>query len=76
MRDMAHRAGPDLLRRRLEVLGWTQAELASRLGVTPGPVSRWLSGERAPTLEMALRIARVAGVPVEAWEVAGTGTDG
>ena len=30
----------------LKRLGWTQTEAASRLGVTQGAVSRWVSGDR------------------------------
>lgn len=84
-RGMAKRLhGAELLRKRLRELGWTQAELAERIGATAGPVSRWLSGERDPSLEMACRIQQETGVPVEAWRSSGkwkaapprTGTDG
>jgi transcriptional regulator with XRE-family HTH domain len=30
----------------LKLKGWSQGELARRLEVTPGAVSRWLNGER------------------------------
>jgi transcriptional regulator with XRE-family HTH domain len=43
--------------------------LAEAIGVDPGTglVSRWVSGERTPTLEMACRICEAIGLPVEAW---------
>lgn len=69
--------GPDLLRARIDVLGWSQSEFARRLGVTTGVVSRWLSGERGPKLGMAIRVQRLVGIPVEAWvpiEPRATGT--
>lgn len=70
-------SGPDLLRARLSVLGWTQEELASRVGVTPPAVSRVLSGQTTPSLSLAWKLQRETGVPVEAWLVErGTGTDG
>lgn len=44
--------------------GWTQAELAVRLGVTRAAVSYWESGHRAPTDARKLKIARVFRVSV------------
>jgi putative transcriptional regulator len=43
----------------------TQAELADRLGVTRQTVIAVEQGKYSPTLEMAFRIARVFGVPLE-----------
>lgn len=65
-------SGAALLRSRLLALGWTQADLAERIGVTPAAVSRWLSEERDPELEMAFRICAATGVPVESWRRTGT----
>jgi transcriptional regulator with XRE-family HTH domain len=33
----------------MKLRGWTQAELARRLEITEGAVSRWLTGENPPT---------------------------
>jgi transcriptional regulator with XRE-family HTH domain len=58
----------DRLRARIDELGWTQNDLADRLGVSAGVVSRWLSGERTPSLEMAFRIQNSeVGIAADAW---------
>ncbi|MET8851738.1 helix-turn-helix transcriptional regulator [Amycolatopsis sp. NPDC004625] len=44
----------------------TQAELATRLGVTRQTVIAIEQGRYSPSLEMAFRIAHVFGVPLEA----------
>ncbi len=56
------------LRARLKKLEWSQLDLATALGVSTAVVSRWLSGERTPSLEMAFRIqnSKIA-IPAEAW---------
>jgi|GEM_PF-4064403 len=56
------------LRARLKKLEWSQLDLATAIGVNPGVVSRWVSGERSPSLEMAFRIqkSKVA-IPAESW---------
>lgn len=43
----------------------TQAELADRIGVTRQTVIAIEQGRYSPTLEMAFRIARVFGVPLD-----------
>ncbi|HEY0918465.1 helix-turn-helix transcriptional regulator [Devosia sp.] len=43
----------------------TQAELAERTGVTRQTIIAIEQGRYSPTLEMAFRIARVFGVPLE-----------
>ncbi|GIG23400.1 transcriptional regulator [Cellulomonas chitinilytica] len=43
----------------------TQAELATRLGVTRQTVIAIEQGRYSPTLEMAFQIARVFGVPLD-----------
>lgn len=45
--------------------GWTQRELAERLGVSPGAVANWEVGTRTPSLETALRLAALFDVAVE-----------
>lgn len=44
----------------------TQAELAERIGVTRQTVIAIEQGRYSPSLEMAFRIARVFGVPLDA----------
>jgi len=43
----------------------TQADLAERIGVTRQTLLAIEQGRYSPTLEMAFRIARVFGVPLE-----------
>jgi len=45
------------LRRALKRLGWTQVELARRLGVDPRTVRKWVLSER-PMSEPASRLVR------------------
>lgn len=49
------------VRSELRRLQWQPADLARRLDVPNGTVSRWLSGGRRPSSESALRIADVLG---------------
>ncbi len=52
----------------------TQAELADRLGVTRQTIIAVEQGKYSPSLEMAFRIARVFGVPLdEVFEYPGEG---
>jgi len=46
------------LRARLDELGWSQTDLAKAIDVSTTVVSRWLSGDRVPSLDMAFRIQR------------------
>jgi transcriptional regulator with XRE-family HTH domain len=56
------------LRSRLREIGWTQLGLAEAVGSSPANVSRWLSGERTPSLAMAFRIQNSeVGIPADAW---------
>ena len=41
------------MKRRLERIGWSQAELARRLGVTPAVVTRWVNEDRVPEYAIA-----------------------
>jgi putative transcriptional regulator len=49
------------IRRRL---GWTQAQAAERLGITQASYSKYETGERTPSLVMAMKISALFGVPV------------
>jgi len=62
---------PTRVTNRLRVLRFehgemTQADLATRLGVTRQTVIAIEQGRYSPSLEMAFQIARVFGVPLEA----------
>jgi putative transcriptional regulator len=50
---------------RFEAGEMTQADLADRLGVTRQTVIAIEQGKYSPSLEMAFRIARVFGVPLD-----------
>jgi putative transcriptional regulator len=45
--------------------GWTQADLAERLGVSRNSVNAIETGRYEPSLTLAMRIARVFGKAVE-----------
>lgn len=45
--------------------GWTQAELAQKLGVSRNSVNAIETGRYEPSLTLAMRIARVFGMSVE-----------
>jgi transcriptional regulator with XRE-family HTH domain len=49
----------------LEATGQTQAQLATKLGKSQAFVSKLLRGLIQPSLDEALRISSVVGVPVE-----------
>ncbi len=53
------------LRRLRTARGWTQAELAERLGVSRNSVNAIETGRYEPSLTLALRIARLFRLPVE-----------
>lgn len=42
-----------------EAMGWTQAELAERLGVSQVSVSRWETGERVPRRPVLLLLESI-----------------
>ncbi len=58
------------MKNRLKVLraerGWSQAELAERLGIARQSVNAIENGKADPSLPLGLRIARLFGQPVEA----------
>jgi len=49
---------------RLEVLGITQAELATRAGITPADVSRYKAGKQKPAIDNIERLADALGTDV------------
>ena len=46
-------------------LGWSQAELARRLNISPSAVGMYEQGRREPSADMLVAIARVLGVSTE-----------
>lgn len=76
--------GAQLLAAALEQRGWSQTRLKNELGTTQA-VSNWLYGDRRPSLEWAVKLRDLLGIPVEAWNqpandvesaLAATGTEG
>lgn len=56
----------------LKLSGITQSELARRVGVQPPQISRIISGERPPTVDMLISISDALGRPrAEVFRVAG-----
>lgn len=62
-----HVTAIERLKARLEEKGWSQSRLGEEIDASAAVVSRWLSGDRSPSLEMACRIESVLGIPVEVW---------
>ena len=59
--------GTTALREELARRGWTQADLARRLGVNSGVVANWLSGSRNPKIKWALELEMLLGLDVRLW---------
>jgi len=55
----------NVLRAQREAAGLTQADLASRIGVTRQTLIAIEQGRYSPTLELAFQIARVLGVRLD-----------
>ena len=49
----------------LESVNMTQTELAKRIGTTNVTISRYISGERKPRIEIVVEIAKAFGVSVD-----------
>lgn len=65
------------LEARLRELGLSRTDLCARLKISSSALSRWISGERLPSLELAFRLEKELGFPAESWLVTPrTGTDG
>lgn len=80
-----HTAGRRDLLKALARKGWSQQDLCRKLGVEPGIVSRWVTGDRTPSLESAIELERVLGIKPKRWiqivppdedNAGATGTDG
>lgn len=60
--------GPALLAAAMEREGLRNADLERDLGIEGnGLVTRWLKGQRRPGLDLAVKIERRLGIPVESW---------
>ena len=59
--------GGELLAAVLEERALSRSTLCTKLDINESAVSRWISGERTPSLEMAHRLERELGIPTEAW---------
>ncbi len=53
------------VRARREARGWSQGDLAERLGVSRQTVNAIETGKYDPSLPLAFRIARLFGEPIE-----------
>lgn len=53
------------LRAFLDASGQSQAEFAAQIGLSQGYLSRLIRGLQQPPLDLALRIAQAARIPVE-----------
>ena len=60
-------SAPQLLRDWIRRREYTQNEAAEFLGFMPEELSMYLNGRRRPTLEKAVTIERLAGIPASAW---------
>lgn len=75
-------SGAEQLRDWMQRRGFNQAETARAFGWTVSFVSMLMNEHRLPSLDNAVKIERVTGIPVAAWssreddELAPTGSDG
>jgi plasmid maintenance system antidote protein VapI len=52
----------------LETCGRTQLAVAAELGISQGHLNDMKTGRRKPGRELAVRIERMLGVPVQSWD--------
>ncbi len=62
---MSHQTIGNQLRKLRNGKGWTQAELADRVGIARVSVLSIEKGHFIPTIETALRISQALNVPIE-----------
>lgn len=60
---------PDDLRRWIERAGWTHQQVADYLGCSRALVSHFVNGTRSPSLRLAVRIQRMAGIKATSWVI-------
>ena len=63
--DWRHERFVEWLRGQLRRRGWNAAELARRLQVPSGTISRWMTGERQPSSRSCDLLADVLGVDLD-----------
>jgi transcriptional regulator with XRE-family HTH domain len=54
-----------IIRETLDSRGWSQSELCRRCGISKAAMSRYVNGERTPSLLDAAQISRVLGIPLD-----------
>lgn len=65
--------GVEMLRKRLDAIARASCgtmgkpELAARLGVTVSTIDHWLKQRRRPTLEQAVGLKKLYGIPEDSW---------
>ena len=67
VRGPAFSHGAALLVEKKRELDLSAAEIGRKVGVQRHVVSRWLSGQRRASLEYAVKIETLYGIPVRAW---------
>lgn len=61
-------SGADQLTDWMDRRSYSLREVAQLLGIDTSYVSLLMNGHRTPGRKLAIRIARLAGIPVDAWE--------
>ena len=64
------------IRQLREARGWTQLELAYRLGVTPVTIYSWERGRTEPRVSQFRQLARLFGVSMDDIALVGEGLEG
>ncbi len=62
---MAHGSAKKTIRQLRQARGWTQEQVARRVGVAQGTVSQWEHGNRRPYRRNLQRLAELFGISVE-----------
>ena len=60
-------SGAELLKEWMQLRGYKQARVAEVFGMTVSFVSMLMNRHRVPSLDKAIKIERLTGIPVEAW---------
>jgi len=67
---MRRKCGRTLLREALKARSLTTRQAALLIDGTSGGIVHWCNGNRRPSRESALKLKRVFGIPVDAWDLA------